>query len=309
LQKFYANGKLLLTGEYLVLDGAQALALPTKHGQGLVVEKRKEKGLKWESYDEYGKPWFQHNYPHFNTESEDAIVERLRLIMKAVQTLNPSFKHDNTVISTHLTFPRDWGLGTSSTLISLISQWTNVDPYELLQKTFGGSGYDIACATAGTPIIYQLEKKADKIVPTYQPISFDPSFKEQLYFVYLGKKQNSHTEIKRYKAKNKDRTQAIKSITEITQQIQNVNTLLKFEILLKRHERIVAKQIGLPTIHSKHFDYYWGAIKSLGAWGGDFVLATSHKSYEETKAYFNEKGFQTFLRYEEVILEESFLNE
>jgi len=54
-----------LTGEYLVLDGAQALALPTKHGQGLIIEERKEKGLKWESYDEYGKCWFQHSYPHF----------------------------------------------------------------------------------------------------------------------------------------------------------------------------------------------------------------------------------------------------
>jgi mevalonate kinase len=27
---FYSNGKLLLTGEYLVLDGAKSLALPTK---------------------------------------------------------------------------------------------------------------------------------------------------------------------------------------------------------------------------------------------------------------------------------------
>ena len=58
MQKFYANGKLLLTGEYLVLDGAQALALPTKHGQGLIIEERKEKGLKWESYDEYGNVGF-----------------------------------------------------------------------------------------------------------------------------------------------------------------------------------------------------------------------------------------------------------
>lgn len=305
MQKFYANGKLLLTGEYLVLDGAQALALPTKHGQGLIIEERKEKGLKWESYDEYGKCWFQHSYPHFNTKNEDPIVERLRLIMKAVQTLNPSFQHNYKVISTHLTFPRDWGLGTSSTLISLISQWTNVDPYKLLQKTFGGSGYDIACATTDTPIIYQLKKKEDTTIPNYQSVSFNPSFKEKLYFVHLDKKQNSRSEIKKYKAKVRNRTQAIERITEITQQIQNVNTLLKFELLLKRHERIIAKQIDSPTIQSKYFDYYWGVIKSLGAWGGDFVLATSHKSYEETKTYFNEKGFQTFLRYEELILEES----
>ena len=38
-QNFYSNGKLLLTAEYLVLDGAKALALPTKFGQDLEVKK------------------------------------------------------------------------------------------------------------------------------------------------------------------------------------------------------------------------------------------------------------------------------
>lgn len=304
MKKFYANGKLLLTGEYLVLDGAKALALPTKHGQGLIVEEREQKGLKWESYDEYGKCWFQHLYQHFNTTNEDAVVERLRLIMKTVQTLNPSFQHSNKVVSTHLTFSRDWGLGTSSTLISLISQWANVNPFELLQKTFGGSGYDIACATSNTSILYQLQKTGDDTIPSYQSSSFNPRFKENLYFVYLGKKQNSRAGIKRYKTITENKAAAVKSISEITEQIQNVNTLLKFELLLKKHEKITSKQIGLPTVQSKHFEYYWGIVKSLGAWGGDFVLVTSHRSYEETKNYFNEKGFQTFLKYEEMILEE-----
>ena len=35
---FFANGKLLLTSEYLVLDGAKAFAIPTKKGQSLHVE-------------------------------------------------------------------------------------------------------------------------------------------------------------------------------------------------------------------------------------------------------------------------------
>jgi hypothetical protein len=34
---FYSNGKLLITGEYLILDGAKGLALPTKMGQNLSV--------------------------------------------------------------------------------------------------------------------------------------------------------------------------------------------------------------------------------------------------------------------------------
>jgi len=38
MASFYSNGKLLITGEYLVLDGAKALALPTKYGQGQIVK-------------------------------------------------------------------------------------------------------------------------------------------------------------------------------------------------------------------------------------------------------------------------------
>jgi len=92
MQKFYANGKLLLTGEYLVLDGAQALAIPTKYGQGLIIEKRAQEGLKWESYDEYGNCWFQQDFPDFNTPSKEPLVERLRQIFKAIQVLNPDFE-------------------------------------------------------------------------------------------------------------------------------------------------------------------------------------------------------------------------
>ena len=36
-QTFYGHGKLLLTGEYAVLDGAKALSIPTRFGQSLEV--------------------------------------------------------------------------------------------------------------------------------------------------------------------------------------------------------------------------------------------------------------------------------
>lgn len=302
MKKFYANGKLLLTGEYVVLDGALALAVPTQYGQGLIVEERKEKGMKWESYNEHGISWLQHTFPHFNNSSNNPIVERLRLIFKTIQELNPDFQHDHTILSTHLTFPKNWGLGTSSTLIALLSQWAEVNPFELLEKTFGGSGYDIACALSDQPVLYQLENIDETIVPTYQAAYFDPSFKEHLYFVYLGNKQDSRKGIKQYQSKGKKNQSAIEEITEITKKIYHINSLLQFELLLKRHETIISKLVGLPKVQALHFDYYWGVVKSLGAWGGDFVLATSHKSYEETKQYFNEKGFDVFLRYEEMVL-------
>jgi mevalonate kinase len=50
-QTFYSNGKLLITGEYLVLDGAKAFALPTKFGQSLIIEEGSNKAIQWISYD------------------------------------------------------------------------------------------------------------------------------------------------------------------------------------------------------------------------------------------------------------------
>ncbi|MFN5366863.1 MAG: hypothetical protein ACK5CH_15765 [Bacteroidota bacterium] len=58
-----ASGKLLLTGEYFVLDGATALALPVRYGQRLEVSPTRPSGLfAWNSRDEHGNPWFSVEY-------------------------------------------------------------------------------------------------------------------------------------------------------------------------------------------------------------------------------------------------------
>ena len=44
-----------------------------------------------------------------------------------------------------------------------------------------------------------------------------------------------------------------------------------------------------------------GGIKSLGAWGGDFILAASATGEETVKAYFSNKGLNTVIPYEEMI--------
>ena len=49
----------MLTGEYLVLEGATALAVPTKFGQDLKVEKIKEPQLIWGSFTNTGDCWFE----------------------------------------------------------------------------------------------------------------------------------------------------------------------------------------------------------------------------------------------------------
>ena len=159
MSQFQAHGKFLLTGEYLVLKGALALAIPLKLGQSMTVETCQETSLKWDAYKPDG-PWFSVT---LNPKSLDIIdcddqpkAEKLSQILKAVKQLNPAAVKDGLHFETRLDFNPNWGLGSSSTLIANLARWANVNPYELLKMTFGGSGYDIACATAEGPIYYQL---------------------------------------------------------------------------------------------------------------------------------------------------------
>ena len=51
------------------------------------------------------------------------------------------------------------------------------------------------------------------------------------------------------------------------------------------------------TIKYKLFSDYPGAIKSLGAWGGDFVLATRKQAID----YFPLKGYKTIYSWDDMI--------
>lgn len=304
METFSSNGKLLITGEYVVLDGAKALAIPTKYGQRLTVERTNATILDWKSYDENGKLWFAEAFAFDDgkilnqNKNENAIAIRLMQILKAAKALNPDFLNTGSgySASSHLDFKRTWGLGTSSTLINNIAQWANIDAYRLLEKTFGGSGYDIACAQHNTSITFQLSNAKHPIV---NPVAFNPSFKNQLYFVYLNKKQNSREGIEAYKALNRVNDSILEDITAITEKLITTKTLYDFETLLDQHEHLVAKLIHQEPIKSKLFKDFEGSVKSLGAWGGDFVLVTS-KSNPST--YFKSKGFETVIPYSEMVL-------
>ena len=55
--KFKSHGKLLITGEYFVLKGAQSLCIPTKFFQTLKIKGSKEKNLVWKSFDHNNEIW------------------------------------------------------------------------------------------------------------------------------------------------------------------------------------------------------------------------------------------------------------
>ena len=294
---FFSSGKLLITSEYAVIDGACALAVPTKLGQSMTVIDNKELGIHWVAKDVDGNIWFEDHF-HVNdfrsTLQTNEATSRLQQILVVARELNPDFLVNSTgfVIETQLGFSKDWGLGSSSTLVNNVAQWANVNPFYIQQKVFGGSGYDIACAQKHNPITYQLIDQK----PNVLDVAFVPSFHEHLFFVYMNKKQNSRTSIQNHYRGVSDEVR--NALSALTTRFVKTQKASEFQTLMLAHESIISKLIGIPPVKQTAFSDYEGVVKSLGAWGGDFVLACGPKS---SKAYFSAKGYAVCIPYSELI--------
>ncbi|WP_373518091.1 GYDIA family GHMP kinase [Pricia sp.] len=339
-KEFYSNGKLLLTGEYAVLDGALSLAVPTKYGQSLSLKEVASNTLQWKSYDENGAIWFEgtfdlsppentpkeqsafspdtghitlgfNDHAHHQSREKRAIAVTLLKILREAHTLNPYFLGDKKgyAVETKMTFARDWGLGSSSTLINNIAQWAEVDAYELLWNVFSGSGYDIACAQYKSPILYRrkknrpyTQKRGTPSLPIaeVEEVNFNPPFRDKLYFIHLNKKQNSREGIAAYRKKDFDNAKLARQVSEITRETVSCKSLSEFESLMTQHETLLSQTLQMPTVKELLFPDFTGIVKSLGAWGGDFVLATGDGT---TPMYFEGLGYETVLPYPEMVLE------
>ena len=75
------------------------------------------------------------------------------------------------------------------------------------------------------------------------------------------------------------------------------DTLTEFNKLIRDHESIISKNMSLSKAKDKYFEDFWGEVKSLGAWGGDFVLVTSDRDDSETRKYFMDKGYNTIFSF------------
>ncbi|MBC8475064.1 MAG: GHMP kinase [Bacteroidetes bacterium] len=304
LQTFYSNGKLLLTGEYLVIDGADALAIPAQKGQKLTV-KETEGGsqLIWKSWTYESQCWLdvQFSLPDFSIEksSDEYKSKWLKKLLISVRELNPSFlaKTNSIEVKTNLDFPRDWGLGSSSTLINNVAQWAQIDPFDLHFKVSNGSGYDIACAKEDSPIVYSTQHQ----IQTINPIKLEKSFLDQVFFVHLNKKQNSFEAVSSY---NELKTEielqdCIESLNQITNQFIHSETIQEWEVAMDEHEHLISTILEQETIKEKLFPMYPNSIKSLGAWGGDFIMTTGALN---DMNYFIHKGYNTIIQWKDMAL-------
>ena len=297
---FYSNGKLLLTSEYLVLDGAEALAIPTVYGQSLEVKDGLGNVSKWTSYDHENKSWFEAVFQADDafsilSFSDKKMAETLQHILAEAKKLNPNFLSEKSGIEvvSRLDFPRNWGLGSSSTLINNIAQWAEVDAFKLLKNSFGGSGYDIACAQNNVPVLYSNKTSP----PLVKKVSLNWNFSEELFFVYLNKKQDSKQSISHYNQLGENKKAYLEKVNQITQNLLPAKTLEDFENLIAQHENLLSEMLQLPKIKDRLFSDFRGSVKSLGGWGGDFVLVTR----KEAPDYFKSKGFSTVIPFQKMI--------
>lgn len=292
---YSASGKLMLFGEYLVLRGAKCLAIPLNVGQNLEVLPYEQEGILWQSFEK-DTLWLEILFSSeleivkSNDQEKAEIVQNL---LRLIQSENPRSPINHVYFKFTIQFNREFGFGTSSTLISLLSQWSGVNPYFLLEKSFNGSGYDIAAATAKKPFIYTIKDT--------QINSFDLSktITDQLLFVYLGEKQTSATEISKFSSIQTNDTQ-IEQMNQLVKKVSACKDIEEWEKLMIASESFMSSILAIPPIKEKLFNDYPYAIKSLGAWGGDFVMATC-RNVVEAKAYFSQKGKHVLVTFNDII--------
>ena len=296
---FKSHGKLMITGEYFVLRGAKSLLLPTKFYQDMTVSKLDEKPIiSWESYDHNNKKWFsvEFNLPCITIEGEKTEQKIfLKKILDFVKKKIPKI-FDNNIglkIKTRMDFQKSWGLGSSAILINNLSNYFGLDPFEVSKNVTNSSCADIASVVTSKPITYSLRNKK----PLYKHVNFNPEFSKNLLFVFLNKKQSSSKEVEKFKSL-KINDSEINSITQITNEILNCKGINDFNYLINEHEKIISNKIKRKPVKNLLFNDFEGSIKSLGAWGGDFILACSENN---SKNYFKRKGFETSFRFDEII--------
>lgn len=299
MNAIFSPGKLMLTSEYFAIDGALVLAVPTKLGQEFFFEERDDNQslIFWEALHQ-NKPWLKAVIDYKNWQILETNIplsaEFILKTLKNVQQLSTiKFKKDFTYhLKTNLQFPADFGLGSSSTLMNNLAEWAEIDPFYLNTISLGGSGYDIAVAKEKSAVLFQSKPEIK-----FEKVDFNPSFKNELIFIHLNQKQDSREGINLYKSKNKF-PELINEFSDITKKILLCNELDNFSELMMIHERKISDFIEIPTVKERLFSDCPSFVKSLGAWGGDFVMSAKFGGYKD---YFWEKGFTTVFEWSNII--------
>lgn len=69
---------------------------------------------------------------------------------------------------------------------------------------------------------------------------------------------------------------------------------------MQESEELLPSILETETVKTQCFSDYPFAIKSLGAWGGDFIIAT-YRDFQKSKEYFYSKERIPVFSYEELV--------
>lgn len=281
MKSYFSHGKVLLAGEYAVLSGVEALALPVRAGQWQHVWEMPAKGvskLVWQSKDVDGNVWFEcrvdTDIMHISETNNQVYADTLlRLLMHIKDQKAELFLHKNIRIETECEFDRSFGLGSSSTLVCNLAKWSGVDAQELQQRVFGGSGYDVAVGNLGRPLVYWLENNESNWSSWQLPADFTQNW----YLAFPGEKQNSRESLSSVKTQLEKMSSDIALLQQMNACIQAIKTprsLPMLEAMLEMWQALLSQRLDLPRPYETLgvSPVKGGLCKYLGAWGGDVLL-------------------------------------
>jgi mevalonate kinase len=304
MKSFHAHGKLLLSSEYMVMHGATALAIPLNLGQTLdLIPRDRNSSFLWNATTPEGL-WFSARISPASLSILDTtdpeMAGQLVQLLRACISLQPEFQEEmfRYDVITTLDFSPDYGFGSSSTLIALMADWAEVNPLDLHFEVSDGSGYDVACALAEGPILYTLRNGS----PRYQPAPFNPAFRDQIYFAWLGHKQSTASHLKEISGTIRPDNETIQTFSQFSQDMLHADTLDKFREIMEKHEAALSGILGMERVASR-FEGLPGSVKSLGAWGGDFVMIATGADREMVMEYLEKKDIKTVYAYNELVYE------
>jgi mevalonate kinase len=301
--KFYSRGKFLITGEYLVMKGASALAAPLKMGQTLAIDSIEENGIIHWTSKEHGKNWFDCtiDFSLFEvlTSSDNRTAQFLVRLLKSASELNSGFPEGKKGyrVTTDLEFNLNWGFGSSSSLISNVAYWAKVDPFDLHRKVSEGSGYDVVCARSNQPLIFSLKNKRYEV----EHVRFAPGFSDQVYFIYLGSKQDSSESVRSFLEKETTDQGLINDISALSYSMARTENIDTFNDCIREHDIIMSKLLMQPRLKESRFSELEGEIKPLGAWGGDFAMLTWKESRTGLINYLKQKDISVIFSFNEIL--------
>ena len=226
-----------------------------------------------------------------NIRAEDAL---LKTLANAYQLSNNKKKLQGFNVESTLNYDRNFGLGSSASFLRLVADIFDCNPFSLRMNGWNGSGFDIAATTQNQLFTYSIEGDLPKV----ETAIFNNKLTENIFFIYTNKKQNTRDSIQRIKLNDTEKADFVAKANALTVDFQSCSSNFELIMLMEEHEELVSFYTGYNKIKVQFTDFQ-GGIKSLGAWGGDFIMATGEKEY--IYSYFKTKGLDKIYSWNEII--------